>query len=106
MTPRKQRLTVTVDPELVAAGTRAVATGNADSLSSWVSAALAEQVRRDQRLEDLRAAIADYEADFGEITAHEMVAQRRKDREEAVVVRGRRSPPARAARPAGKKRSA
>jgi len=105
MTPRKQRLTVTVDPELVAAGSRAVAVGNADSLSSWVSAALAEQVRRDQRLEDLRAAIADYEAEFGEITTEEMVAQRRKDREEAVVVRGRRSTPARPARPAGKERA-
>ncbi len=106
MTPRKQRLTVTVDPELVTAGNRAVATGNADSLSGWVSAALAEQVRRDQRLEDLRAAIADYEAEFGEITGKEMVAQQRKDREEAVVVRGRRSKPAPAVRPAGKKRYA
>ncbi len=97
---------MTVDPELVTAGNRAVATGNADSLSGWVSAALGEQVRRDQRLEDLRAAIADYESEFGEITAKEMVAQRRKDREEAVVVRGRRSNPAPAVRPAGKKRSA
>lgn len=96
---------MTVDPELVAAGSRAVAMGSADSLSGWVSAALAEQVRRDQRLEDLRLAVADYEAEFGEITSEEMVAQRRKDREGAVVVRGR-STPAAAARPAGKKRSA
>ncbi len=33
MTIRKQRLTVTVDPELVEAGNRAVATGAADSVS-------------------------------------------------------------------------
>jgi glycerol dehydrogenase-like iron-containing ADH family enzyme len=99
MTPRKQRLTITVDPELVAAGNRAVETGMADSISGWVSLALAEQVRRDQRLESLRAAIADYEAEFGEITADEVAAQLRKDREEAVVVRGRPSkPPAGAAR--------
>src|SRR5438132_12558713 len=88
MTPRKQRLTVTVDPELVAAGTRAVQTGHADSISGWVSAALAEQVRRDKRLESLRAAIADYESELGEITAEEVAAQLRRDREEAVVVRG------------------
>ena len=105
MTRRKQRLTVTVDPELVAAGSRAVATGSADSLSSWVNAALAEQVRRDRKLEDLRAAITEYEAEFGEITAEEVVAQQRRDREQAVVVRGR-STPTRAVRPAGKKRPA
>ncbi len=86
----KQRLTVTVDPELVAAGNRAVASGSAPSLSAWVSAALAEQARRDRKLEELRAAIADYEAEFGEITAEEIAAQRRKDREDAAVVRGRR----------------
>ncbi len=90
MTPRKRRLTVTVDPELVEAGNRAVASGKADSLSAWVSLALAEKARRDQQLEHLRAAIADYEAEFGEITAEEMAAQRRADREDALIVRGRR----------------
>jgi len=101
MTTRKQRLTVTVDPELVEAGNRAVATGAADSVSGWVSAALAEKVRRDQRLENLRAAIADYEVEFGAISTGEMEAQRRADREDAVVVRGRRrgaTAPGRAAR--------
>lgn len=87
----KRRLTVTVDPDLVAAGNRAVAAGTAKSLSGWVGAALAEQARRDQRLEALGAAIADYEAEFGEITADEMEAGRRRDRQDAVVVRGRPS---------------
>jgi hypothetical protein len=90
MTPRKRRLTVTVDPELVDAGTRAVATGAADSLSAWVSTALAEKARRDQQLGRLRDAIAGYEAEFGEITAEEISAVQRADREDAVVVRGRR----------------
>ncbi len=90
MSTRKQRLTVTVDPELVEAGNRAVVAGAADSLSGWVSKALAEKVRRDEQLEHLRAAIADYEADFGEINADEMAAQRRADREDSLVVRGRR----------------
>src|SRR5437870_5353726 len=90
MTPRKQRLTVTVDPELIEAGNRAVAEGYADSVSGWVSTALSEKMLRDQRLEQLRIAIADYEAEFGEITTAEMAAQQRADREDAVVVRGSR----------------
>ena len=90
MTPRKQRLTVTVDPDLIEAGNRAVAAGQADSLSAWVSVALSEKADRDRKLQCLSAAIADYEAEFGEISAEEMVVQRRADREAAVVVRGRR----------------
>ncbi|MEJ7801050.1 MAG: hypothetical protein WKF60_11040 [Ilumatobacter sp.] len=94
MTERKRRLTVTVDPELVEAGSRAVTNGDADSLSGWVSAALEEKVRRDQKLALLRAAITDFEGEFGVITAEEIVAQQRLDRENAVVVRRRRAPDA------------
>lgn len=89
MTRRKQRLTVTVDPDLVEAGNRAVSEGKADSLSGWVSAALSEKADRDRKLQSLSAAIADFEAEFGEITADEIVAQQRADREAALVVRGR-----------------
>jgi hypothetical protein len=84
---RKRRLTVTVDPELVAAGARAVAAGEAASLSAWVSTALEQQARRDRKLERLRAAIADYEAEFGEIMPDEIAAQPRADRADARVVR-------------------
>lgn len=89
---------MTVDPELVAAGNRAVASGAADSLSAWVSKALADQSRRDEQLSHLREAIADYEAEFGAITAEEMTSQEHADREDAVVVRGRRTAAKRAAR--------
>lgn len=88
MTTRKRRLTVTVDPELVEAGNRAVATGSAESLSAWVSAALADRARQDQQLAHLRRAVEDYEAEFGEITAEELAVRKRADREDAVVVRG------------------
>lgn len=84
-------MTVTVDPALVEAGNRAVASGAADSLSAWVSTALAERARRDEQLTRLHGAIADYEAEFGEISVDEIEAQRRTDREDAVIVRGRRS---------------
>jgi hypothetical protein len=88
---RKQRLTVTVDPDLVAAGNRSVADGSAASLSAWVSQALADRARKDRLLEAMGAAIAGYEADFGEITAAEMRDVLRHDRESATVVRGRNS---------------
>jgi hypothetical protein len=91
MTPRKERLTVTVDPELAEAGNRAVAAGNADSLSAWVNEALSDRVLKDRRLEALALAVSAYEAEFGEITKEEMALQVRLDRERAVVVRGKRS---------------
>ena len=90
MTERKQRLTVTVDPELIEAGQQAVASGQAESVSSWVNAALEDKIRRDRKLALLAAAVADYEQEFGEITAEEIHAQQRADREDAVVVRTRR----------------
>lgn len=84
---------MTVDPELVEAGNRAVAAGRAGSLSAWVNEALAVRVERDRRLEALAGAIAGYESDHGEITVAEMAAQERSDREAAVVVRGRSQKP-------------
>jgi hypothetical protein len=90
MSPGKRRVTVTVDPELVEAGNRAVAAGDAGSLSAWVNVALADRARRDEQLARLRDAVADYEAELGAITPEEIAAQRRADREAATVVRGRR----------------
>lgn len=84
----KHRLTVTVDPDLVEAGLRAVAAGTADSLSAWVSMALVDRVAKERRLWAMSEAIALYEAEFGEITREEMAAQAREDRRRARVVRG------------------
>jgi hypothetical protein len=90
MTAKKHRLTVTVDPELVEAGQRAVESGQAESVSGWVSAALEDKIRRDRKLALLAAAVADYEKEFGEISPEEVATQRRADRQDATVVRGRR----------------
>lgn len=92
MSTKKRRLTVTVDPELIEAGQAAVASGEAESVSGWVSAAIQDKVRRDHKLHLLRAAVAEYEQEFGEITAEEIAAQRRADRHDATVVRGGRRP--------------
>jgi hypothetical protein len=89
MTMRKQRLTVTVDAELVAAGNAAVDSGAADSLSGWVNEALTARAERDRKLAALSEAVAAYEAEYGEITEAEIVAQQRADRAAAIVVRGR-----------------
>lgn len=94
----KQRLTVTVDPALIEAGRRAVDSGQAASVSGWVSLALEEKLRRDRKLALLVVAVADYEKEFGEITAEEIESQRRADRQDATVVRGRRRDVTRQAR--------
>lgn len=85
---RKERLTVTVDRELIEAGNRALAAGRVDSLSGWVNLALAEQAAKERRLQALGEAIAAYEAKHGAITPEEIAAQQRADRQNAVVVRG------------------
>jgi hypothetical protein len=90
MTQRKERLTVTVDPDVIAAGNAAVAEGLADSLSAWVNEALSTRAHRDRKLQAMAEAVADYEAEFGEITDEQLEARRRADREAAIVVRPKR----------------
>ena len=80
---------MTVDPELVAAGQRAVARGEAESLSGWVNAALVDRANREEKLRALGAAVASYEAEFGEITTDEVAKLTREDRKRAAVVRGK-----------------
>lgn len=87
MSGGKDRLTVTVDPDLVRAGNDAVASGRAPSLSAWVNRALVEHVEREQRLRALGEAISAYEAEFGVIGADELLAQNRRDRTAARVIR-------------------
>jgi hypothetical protein len=88
MRTNKERLTVTVDPHVLRAGNDAVATGRAESLSAWVNLALAERAAKDRRLRAMGEAIAAYETQCGAITAEELAAQQRADRESATIVRG------------------
>lgn len=82
----KTRVTVTLDAETADAA-RELSSGE-ESLSAWVAAAVADRVERERKLAALREVIAEYEAEHGEITQAEIEAQRRADRENAVVVRG------------------
>lgn len=88
MSPAKERLTVTVDPQFVEAGNEAVADGRAESLSAWVNLALAERTAKERRLKALGDAVTSFEAQFGVITAEELEAQRRADSASARVARG------------------
>lgn len=83
-------MTVTVDRVLVEAANRAVASGRASSISTWVNAALAERAEKDRHLRALTEALATYEAEFGEISEEEMIAQQREDRRTSVPVRARK----------------
>jgi hypothetical protein len=85
----KERLTVTVDSELIQAANQAVAEKRVSSLSGWVNLALAERAAKERRLRALTEALAAYEAQFGEITLAEVEAQHRADRRNATTVRPR-----------------
>lgn len=80
----KERLTVTVDPELVRAANAAVSAGRVASLSGWVNLALSERAAKDARLQAMAEAIAAYEAEFGEISADEIKKQSRADKVGAI----------------------
>jgi Arc/MetJ-type ribon-helix-helix transcriptional regulator len=88
MSRGKERVTVTVDAELVAAGNRAVRAGRAESLSGWVNQALVEHSEKERRLKAMAEAVAAYESEFGKISAAEMAAQKMADDRSARMVRG------------------
>ena len=90
----KQRLSATVDDDLIDAGRAAVAAGTADSLSSWVNAALRRQAEHDRRLASLGTFIADFEREHGELSTDEIASASRTARERAIVVRGAENPAA------------
>jgi Arc/MetJ-type ribon-helix-helix transcriptional regulator len=83
----KQRLSASVDAELMAAAQQAVADGRAENLSAWVNDALQLKADHDRRLRALDDFLAAYEAEHGEITEDEMRAAARRARERAIVVR-------------------
>ncbi|MCA1844189.1 MAG: hypothetical protein LC792_13585 [Actinobacteria bacterium] len=87
----RERLSATVEAELLAAGREAVAEGRAESLSAWVNDALRRQADHDRRMQALDEFLAAYEAEHGQITEDEIRQAERRARSRAVVVR---APPA------------
>lgn len=64
----KQRLSASVDEELIEAAEKSVARGDSESVSAWVNDALRLKLAQERRLEALAAFIAGYEGEHGEIT--------------------------------------
>lgn len=83
----KQRVSASVDADLVRAGQSAVAAGGAESFSAWVNDALRRQVEHDGRLRALDEFLAAYESEHGEITDDEIRDATRRARTRAVIVR-------------------
>jgi Arc/MetJ-type ribon-helix-helix transcriptional regulator len=88
----KQRLSASVDAELVAVAQEAVAAGQAENVSAWVNDALRLKADHDRRLRAVDEFLAAYEAEHGEITDEEIREAARSARGRAVVVRGKPEP--------------
>ena len=84
----KERLSASVDSDLLEAGVAAVAAGRAPSLSAWVNDALRRQADHDRRMSALDEFFAAFEAEHGEITDQEIREATRAARSRSVVVRG------------------
>jgi hypothetical protein len=95
MSTRKGRVTVTVDRDLLEFGNEAVAAGRASSLSTWVNTALAERAAKERRLRAMAEVVSAYEAEFGEISPAELLAQQRDDRRRSIAVREKSTKPVR-----------
>lgn len=90
----KQRLSASVDTELLQAAQSAVQDGRAESVSAWVNDALRLKAEHESRMQALDSFLADYEAKHGAITDVEMDEAVRRARGRATVVRssaGKRS---------------
>jgi hypothetical protein len=91
----RERLSATIEADLLEAGRAAVAEGRAESLSAWVNDALRRQAAHDRRMHALDAFLEAYEAEHGEITEAEMRDATRRTRARAEVVRTSGGAPAR-----------
>lgn len=88
----KERLSASVDADLMAVAQEAVAQGRAESVSAWVNEALRLKVAHDRRLRAVDEFVAAFEAEHGEITEAEVREAARRARGRAVVVRGEPGP--------------
>jgi hypothetical protein len=83
----RNRLSATVEAELLEAGRAAVAEGRASSLSAWVNEALRRQADHDRRMRALDTFLEAYETEQGRITDDEIRDATRRAGSRAVVVR-------------------
>lgn len=84
----KERLSASIDADMLVAAEQAVSRGEAASVSAWVNDAFRLKIEHDRRLRALDKFIRAFEEIHGEITADEMQAASRHARGRAIVVRG------------------
>ena len=83
----KERLSVSVDADLVRAAQSAVEEGRAGSVSAWVNEALRLKAEHDRRMQALDLFLVSYGAQHGAITDAEIDDAVRRARGRATVVR-------------------
>ena len=83
----KQRLSASVDADLLAAAEAAARRGDARTLSAWVNDAFRLKLEHDRRMRALATFIDAYESDHGEISAAEIELATRAARARALPVR-------------------
>lgn len=86
----KQRISATVDADLLAAAERAASEGPAKNLSAWINDAMRLKLDEDRRRRALAEFVAAAEAEHGVITDEEIARVTRELSSRAIVVRGRK----------------
>ena len=85
----KQRLSASIDADVLDAGRRAVARGRSASLSAWVEEALRRQAAADSRAAALEAWVVEVQREDGPLSDEDVTAAEQRAQREAVLVRPR-----------------
>jgi hypothetical protein len=86
----KQRISATVDADLLAAAQRAAAQDGAPNLSAWINEAIRQKLDDERRRQAMAEFIAAAEAEHGVITDEEIARVTREMAARAIHVRGRK----------------
>lgn len=89
MSAKKARVTITLDPHLVALGNADVRAGRAGSLSEWINGIVAERAAETARQRAARAAARGYARAFGALSRSEVDREVAALRRDAIEVRPR-----------------
>jgi|SRR5688572_19681348 len=84
----KERLSASVDSDLIKAAEAAVKRGLSVSVSAWVNDALRLKLEHERRLDALADFVTAYEKEHGEISSEEIRMATRRARARAIAVRG------------------
>ncbi|MCY4035997.1 MAG: hypothetical protein OXF64_00880 [bacterium] len=82
----KERVTITVEVDLLNHAQSAVRAGVCRSVSEWIGKAMEEQLAKDARLAAMDELIAEFEAEGGPFTDEEIAEQMQRDREASAAL--------------------